>query len=113
MTKSKMLYRVLMGVAVLVTAVVHFYLGFAYNAVIFILNAIGFLGLFGLLVIPLPLFQSRRRWVSLGLIGYSALTILLWAVLNGKLDAASISAKLAELVIIITVWLDLQKEKRG
>ncbi len=113
MTDTKVLIRVLMGVAVLVTAVVHFYLGVAYDAVIFILNALGFLGLFGLLVIPIPVIQSRRRWVSLALMGYSALTILLWAILNGKLDAASLSAKLAELIIIVTVWLDLQHEKRG
>ncbi len=109
MMDSKMVTRILLSMAVLITAVIHLYLGMVYDAFIFILNGIGFLGLWGLFLLPMAFLRPYRRWVGFVLMGYSAITILLWAVLNGKLDVASISAKLAELVIIVTVWLDLQR----
>ncbi|WP_432762668.1 DUF7475 family protein [Anaerolinea thermophila] len=109
MMNSKMVTRILLSMAVLITAVIHLYLGMVYDAFIFILNGIGFLGLWGLFLLPMAFLRPYRRWVGFVLMGYSAITILLWAVLNGELDVASISAKLAELVIIVTVWLDLQR----
>lgn len=113
MMNSRMIVRGLLSIAVLITAVIHLYLGMAYDAIIFVLNGVGFLGLLGLFLFPVSFLHPYRRWVGFALIGYSGLTILLWAVLNGKLDVTSISAKLAEVVIIITVWLDLQRDRRG
>lgn len=58
------------------TALTHISLVFPDPA--FILNGLGYLGLLGLLYLPIPALLPYRRIVRRILMGYTLLTILLW-----------------------------------
>ncbi len=107
------LVRVLMIVAALVTAVIHAVLalgmlGEAFSFVFF-LNAFGFIGLTAMYLRPLAFFKPHHEALRWGLVGYSALTILLWVIMNGQPDPAGIASKLAELALIILLLIDRGK----
>lgn len=95
----------------LITAVVHLFLGFRDLStpfgIMFVLNGLGFLGLTGLFVLPIPTlapFRGPVRWI---LIGYSALTFVLYFVFNGlNLNLISGITKAAELGLIAVLWID-------
>jgi hypothetical protein len=110
MVKYSPLHAVLLA-AVLVTAGIHLYLGIKFSDVLFLLNAIGFIGLVGLFLIPLALAQRFHELARWGLIGMSVVTIIMWAIMNGKLDAVSIAAKSAELLVIILLLVDRQRSR--
>lgn len=109
MDRVKMRFGVLqlvLIIAVLITTAIHLYLGLNFGDVIFVLNAVGYVGLTGLYLLPLKMLQPFRGLVGWVLMGYAALTIVLWAIMNGNLDAPSIAAKLSEIVIIVLLFLD-------
>jgi hypothetical protein len=92
--------------AILVTAGIHLYLGIKFADVLFLLNAIGYVGLTGLFLIPLEItqrFHEVLRWV---LIFFAGLTIILWAIINGTIDAVGVTAKTAEVLIIVLLLVD-------
>ena len=108
MVKYSGLHLILVAAA-LVTASIHLYLGVKFADVKFILNAIGFVGLTGLYLIPLGIaqrFHEAVRWV---LAGFALLTIILWAIINGTIDVTGVGAKRAELIIIIIMLVDKKK----
>ena len=104
-TNSGILHALLIAAA-LVTAGIHLYLGLKYSDVLFLLNSLGFVGLTALYLLPIKQLQPYRGLVRWVLIGYSLLTIIMWAIMNGKFDALSIAAKSAEVLIIILLFLD-------
>lgn len=104
-TKFSILHLLLIA-AVLVTTVIHLYLGLAFGDVLFLLNALGFVGLTALYLLPIKMLQPYRGLVRWVLMGYSLLTIIMWAIMNGKLDAPGIAAKSVEVLIIILLFLD-------
>lgn len=69
----------------LATATIHLWLAFQFPSpdMLFILNAVGYVGLVGLLYLPLPQLEGRRHLVRWALIGYTALTFVLYFVMNG------------------------------
>lgn len=86
---------------------------------LFILNGVGFLGLLGAYVLPIPFFQKKHNWVRWVLIGYAVLTILAWifiyviqyVMIGGtpffSRDAVyGIPAKIAEALLIAFLWSD-------
>lgn len=95
--------------AAAVTAGIHLFLGLRFGDVLFLLNALGYVGLTGLFLIPLKFLQPFREWIRWILIAYSALTILLWAVINGTFDVLGITAKSAEILLIVLLWVDRKK----
>ncbi|GAP07065.1 MAG TPA: hypothetical protein DEQ80_09545 [Anaerolinea thermolimosa] len=95
--------------AAMVTTVIHFFLGLRFGDVLFLLNALGYVGLTGLFLIPLKFLVPFREWIRWILIAYSALTIVLWAIINGTLDAPGITAKSAEFLLIILLWVERKK----
>ncbi|MBI4928138.1 MAG: hypothetical protein HY835_10255 [Anaerolineae bacterium] len=98
--------QVLMIVAALITAAIHLYLGLKFGDTLFLLNAIGFVGLLGLYLIPLKLLVPFRGYVRWLLVAYSLVTIIMWAILNGKLDVTGIAAKGSEVALIILLIVD-------
>jgi hypothetical protein len=100
-----------MIIVVLVTAAIHLYLGLKFSNPLFLLNAFGFVGLTGVYLLPISLTQRFHSLVRWGLVGYSLLTIVLWAVMNGRLDPVGITAKLAEIILIILLILDRKAPK--
>ena len=87
----------------LFTALVHLTLSFP--DVMFILNGLGYLALLGALYLPLPVVKDNRRPVRWVFIGYTALTIVLWAIMGMRIPLAYVD-KLAEVVLIVCLWMD-------
>jgi hypothetical protein len=105
--------QILLIITIMITAVIHLGLGLDFltnfGDIMFILNGIGYIGLCALFLLPIPMlkpYHETLRWV---LMGYTALTIILWVVINGKLDPVGIVTKLDELAIIAILIIDRPK----
>ena len=85
------------------TAVIHFSLLFPDT--LFILNGLGYLGLLAALYLPIPFLASYRSWARWALLGYTALTIILWVVMGGRFPLAYID-KAIEVALIVLLWLE-------
>jgi hypothetical protein len=86
----------------LITAVIHLTLPGA----LFKLNGLGYLGLIALYFIDFSFIPVPRSWVRWVLVGYAALTIILYVVMqiqsNGEfVSPLGIFTKLVELVLIV------------
>jgi len=109
----------------LVTAVAH--LAAAFDKVLFpespdplfILNGLGYLGLLGAYLLPIPFFQERHRLVRWVLIGFAIVTILAWVyiwvfqyvIVQGvpffsRDSWYGVPAKIAELILLALLWND-------
>jgi hypothetical protein len=95
----------------LFTAGCHLYLGLRglgrplnLLTVAFILNGLGYLALLAAMNLPIPQLAGYRHQVPWALMGFTALTVLVWVVLNAGLGIGSISlatvTKADELVLI-------------
>ncbi|MFZ5902614.1 MAG: hypothetical protein ACOYZ8_03565 [Chloroflexota bacterium] len=79
------------------------------------LNGFGYLGLLGAYFLPMPFFQQRHKLVWWGMVGYTVLTIILWALLGnlqftpGTTSATGYYAKAAEVILLVFLWLDRPK----
>jgi hypothetical protein len=89
------------------TAVIHLVLAVPDNNILFYLNGLGYLGLVaGLYFLPqLAGQRSLVRWV---LIGFTAVTFVLYFVFNWPdvWNVMGILDKIIELALIILLWLD-------
>lgn len=101
----------------LATASIHLYIAFFVMQpspdIVFLLNGLGYLGLTAALYLPLTFLARRRPLIRWVLIGYTALTVLLWvfmALLQGTADALGWIAKAIEVTLIVLLFLDGQRE---
>ncbi len=92
-------------VLTLATAIIHLQLVFP--SVLFILNGLGYLGLLGALYLPIPQLAGYRPLVRWALMGYTALTVVLWIIIGteSRILIAYID-KAIEVVLIILLWLE-------
>lgn len=93
----------------LITTVIHLILGIQTNNTLFILNGIGYLGLLAALYLPLDFLVGLRDLVRWVLIGYAAVTIVLFFVFNGAGAFSSVLGlitKVVEVVLIVLLWMD-------
>ncbi len=107
--------KVIIIILTLLTAAVHlsFFLPDPSGGLIYGLNALGYVGLLGLLYLPIPFLVPYRRWVRWLLIGFTALTIVAyivfgvinheWTVPLGPID------KLGEVILIGLLWRESQQ----
>jgi hypothetical protein len=99
--------QILIVLLVLFTAAVHLMLGLRYYDTLFILNGLGYLGLLGALLLPIPIIRDWRmvwRWL---LVGYTVLTIVLYFYINRLgVDTLGIATKAAELILIVLLLLE-------
>lgn len=100
------------GVIVLTfgTALTHLSLNFP--DLMFILNGIGYLTLLGALYLPILQLAPYRRVVRWLLIGYAALTILLWLLIGERTTIGYIS-KVTELALIALLVLEDWRARRS
>ncbi|MCG3206736.1 MAG: hypothetical protein FOGNACKC_00335 [Anaerolineae bacterium] len=89
------------------TALVHFSLLFP--DVVFILNGLGYLTLLAALYLPLPQLAGYRRMIRWALLGYTALTIVLWLIMGSRILLAYID-KTIEVILIVLLWLESRGE---
>ena len=98
--------------AAIATAILHITL---FPDIMFTLNGLGYLGLLGAYFLPIAFFQQRHNLVWWALVGYTALTIVLWVVMGEKDFNASPTApigfyaKAAEVLLLIFLWSDKPK----
>jgi len=98
--------------AAIATAILHITL---FPDIVFTLNGLGYLGLLGAYFLPIAFFQQRHNLVWWALVGYTALTIVLWVIMGDKTFVAGTSsatgyyAKAAEVLLLIFLWADKPK----
>jgi hypothetical protein len=97
----------------LFTAIVH---GITLNMegvdILFTLNALGYLGLLGALLGTLfeNYLSSRQRLLHYVFMAYTGITIMAWLFINGDFsDPLGVSTKTVEVLLIIFLWLHLQR----
>ena len=101
----------------LATAVIHLYLAFTaipyfglnFGVMLFILNGLGYLGLLAVLQLPitqLARFRSAARWA---LVGYAALTIVLWFIMAPEYEIIGYVDKAIEVALIALLLADTYK----
>jgi hypothetical protein len=107
-------------ITTLITAGVHLYLvseliAEGLSPTLFLLNGLGYLGLLTALFLPQPLVErflpsgmarAYRPFFRYALMGYALLTIFLWLVMNGMRTPIAFIDKLAEITLVILLWLD-------
>jgi hypothetical protein len=88
------------------TALTH--MSLLFPDLIFILNGLGYLGLLGALYLPIAPLAPYRQLIRRILIGYTALSVLLWLAFGLREPIGYIN-KLNELLLIaLLVWEDRQ-----
>ena len=96
--------RVAIVALVLTTGYIHYTLG----GLLFTLNALGYLTAAVAIVIPLAL-AVRFRWViRLGLMGYAATAIVMWAI-QGPYYTTAYIAKAVEVALIVLLAIDFAR----
>ncbi|HRQ38936.1 MAG TPA: hypothetical protein PLD25_13595 [Chloroflexota bacterium] len=91
---------------VVITALIHLGLG-GWSNPLFIANGIGYLVLI-LCLYFFPQLESQRSLIRYALIGYTAVTFILYFVFNWPdiFSPVGLLDKAVELVLIILLWLD-------
>lgn len=94
----------------LATAAIHAVLAIPLSMVGFYLNGAGYVALVAALYLR-PLAQYRRplRWL---LMGYTALTIVLWALIGRPYTTIGYVDKAIELALLALLWVDHRRSKR-
>lgn len=91
------------------TAILHIIL---FPDIMFTLNGLGYLGLLAAYFLPIPFLQQKHNLVWWALVGYTALTIILWVIMGDKNFVAGTSsatgyyAKVAELFLLGFLFAD-------
>jgi membrane-bound ClpP family serine protease len=92
----------------LATALIHLQLAFPDPA--FILNGLGYLALLAALYLPVPRLARYRNIVRRVLIGFTALTILLWILLGARTPIGYVD-KAIEIGLILLLLLDARMSR--
>jgi hypothetical protein len=102
----------------LATAFIHAWIASQLGGFLFYLNALGYIGLTVLLLLPgdlirrvVPQNLAERyrpiiRWIF---IGYTLLTIVLWVVMGTRSTLAYVD-KIIEVVLLALLWLDRSRD---
>ena len=101
------------GIIVLtvLTAFIHLFLSFQFPDgpdAIFLLNGLGYLALVAALYLPISALMHYRLYVRWLLLGYTALTVILWFRL-GASTAIAYTDKVIEIGLIVLLWLEHQR----
>jgi hypothetical protein len=103
MNSSPGMTRIGVVVLAVVTALIHFSLLFP--NIPFILNGLGYLGLVAALYLPIPMLAGRQKLVRRVLIGFTALTIVLW-IAFGSRNTIGYVDKLVEIGLLALLVLE-------
>ena len=107
-TPANVVLRVGIVALTLGTALIHLSLNFPDLG--FMLNGLGYLTLLAALCLPVPQVARYRDIVRWVLIGYAALTILLW-ILLGDRTAIGYTAKAIEVALITLLLLEARRSR--
>lgn len=76
---------------------------------LFVLNGLGYFGLLGALLLRFP--RNRQVLLHYAYMAYALATIIAWVVVPGTRDTLGYSTKLVEVLLIVFLWLNLQRVK--
>jgi hypothetical protein len=107
-TPANLVLRVGIVALTLGTALIHLSLNFPDLG--FMLNGLGYLTLLAALCLPVPKVARHQDIVRWVLIGYAALTILLW-ILLGDRTAIGYTAKAIEVALITLLLLEARRSR--
>jgi hypothetical protein len=107
-TPANVVLRVGIVALTLGTALIHLSLNFPDLG--FMLNGLGYLTLLAALCLPVPQVARHRDIVRWVLIGYAALTILLW-ILLGDRTAIGYTAKAIEVALITLLLVEARRSR--
>lgn len=113
-TSSSSVPTLRLGIVVLTlfTAMIHLYLGLSSGLPPFVLNGLGYLALLAALYLPVPQLVSYQNVVRWVLVGYAALTIVLWLVITGGASTAiGYVDKVAELLLIVLLLTEARASR--
>jgi hypothetical protein len=105
-TSADTALRVGIVLLTLATALIHLQLAFPDPA--FILNGLGYLTLLAALYMPVPRLARYRNVVRWVLIGFTALTILLWILLGAR-TPIGYADKAIEVALILLLLLEARR----
>jgi hypothetical protein len=100
--------RIVIVVLTLATALVHLSLNFPDP--VFILNGLGYLTLLAALYVPISQLAPYRRAVLWVLIGYAALTFLLWLAIGARNAIGYVTAA-DEVALILLLLLEARRSR--
>ncbi len=110
-TPSSPKLRIAIIVLTVVTAAVHLYLGFQ-GLPLFVLNGLGYLALLAALYLPVPGCSRTGTPCGWALVGYTALTIVLWLVITGGISAAiGYMDKVVEVLLIVMLLAEARADR--
>lgn len=89
----------------LITAVIHLILGVQAADILFLLNGLGYIGLVGMLYLPLAFLAGYKGYIRWALIGYTALTIILYFAFQGADAFTSIFGLFTKAVEVALIGL--------
>ena len=100
-----------LGIIVLTvaTAAIHLYLGLTVGLPPFILNGLGYLALLTALYAPISQLASYKGTIRWVLVGYTALTIVLWVAI-GERTLIGYLDKLIEVALITLLILEQRRQ---
>ena len=90
---------------------------FRFLPYLFILNGLGYLALLAVVALPIPWFRDHVTLTHWTLIGFAALTFVLYFVFNGfggfLRNPSAIIAKSAEIILIVVTFLRMRALQSG
>jgi hypothetical protein len=92
------------------TAGIHLYLGLSFGNTLFVLNGLGYLGLLAALQLPVPQlarFRGAARWA---LVGYTALTIVLYFIDDPGMTIGYVD-KAIEVALVLLLLADAYRAR--
>lgn len=92
-----------------ITALIHFTLNFPDP--VFILNGLGYLTLLAALYLPIPQVERYQNLVRWGLIGYAALTVVLWIAIGLRTPLGYVTTA-DEVALILLLLFEAQRSHK-
>ena len=92
------------------TAGIHLYLGLSFGNTLFVLNGLGYLGLLAALQLPIPQLARFRGAVRWALVGYTALTIVLYFIDDPGMSIGYVD-KAIEVALISLLLVDAYRAR--
>src|SRR5215217_3347717 len=98
------------GIVILTLVVAFIHLSLNFPDPMFVLNGLGYLTLLAALYLPIPQLSPYRHVVRWLLIGYTALTFVLWLAIGLRTPTGYISAA-DEVVLILLLLLEARNSR--
>ena len=98
------------GIILLTIATAGIHISLLFPDVLFILNGLGYLTLLAALYLPIPALANYRPWVRWALMGFTALTIILWVIMGARSPLGFID-KALEVVLIVLLFIESRQAK--